>query len=253
MPLAAAIHSATAGAGLDRARDGTGPVAGAKPGAGHRPLLQMRANDRTATPRTTEGDHMSASNSRREALKSVDFHRLVSAARVGEHPAITSLLTQLRPELVRYCSNKIRHDVAEDVVQDICLAVFHALPRYTGRPEDFLSFVYGIAGHKVADWYRRRERDRSDAVADVAGIADRYQVAGPSVEDRACQAALLAWLRPVLNELPGSQRSVFVLRLLCGLTYAEIGAKVGGSDVAARVAHHRARKALQAEAARFGA
>src|SRR5689334_6338225 len=100
---------------------------------------------------STEEFTMSASSNRREALKSAEFHRLVSAARVGEHAAITSLLSQLRPELVRYCSTRMRRDVMEDVVQDICLAVFHELPRYPGRSEDFLSFVYGIAGHKVAD------------------------------------------------------------------------------------------------------
>lgn len=198
-----------------------------------------------------EGDHVPATSNRREALKSVEFHRLVSAAQGGDHAAITSLLTQLRPELVRYCSNKIRRDVAEDVAQDICLAVFHALPRYSGRPEDFLHFVYGIAGHKVADWYRRRERDRSEAVGDALGIADSYGEAGPSVEDRVCQAELLTWLRPALNELSGRQRSVFVLRLFGGLTYAEIGARVGSTHTGARVAHHRALKALRAQAARF--
>jgi RNA polymerase sigma-70 factor, ECF subfamily len=37
------------------------------------------------------------------------------------------------------------------VAQEVCLAVLSALPRYRNMGRPFVSFVFGIASHKVAD------------------------------------------------------------------------------------------------------
>jgi hypothetical protein len=60
---------------------------------------------------------------------------------------------------------------AEDVAQDICLAVLTALARYQVRGLSFRAFVYGIAAHKVIDAFRAAGRDRSEPMAEVDDAA----------------------------------------------------------------------------------
>src|ERR1022692_1521582 len=46
------------------------------------------------------------------------------------------------------------YHVADDVAQEVCIAVLSALPRYRDMGRPFASFVFGIASHKVADAMR---------------------------------------------------------------------------------------------------
>ena len=55
----------------------------------------------------------------------------VLAAR-GQSAAIESLLAQIRPMVVRYCRARLgqvsgQHQVADDVAQEVCMAVLNAL------------------------------------------------------------------------------------------------------------------------------
>ena len=61
--------------------------------------------------------------------------------------------------VVRYCRARLgritgHYYVADDVAQEVCLAVLAALPRYRDMGRPFASFVFGIASHKVADAVR---------------------------------------------------------------------------------------------------
>src|SRR6516164_5666384 len=73
----------------------------------------------------------------------------------GQPAAIESLLEHIRPMVVRYCRARLgritgQYHVADDVAQEVCIAVFSALPRYRDMGRPFASFVFGIASHKVA-------------------------------------------------------------------------------------------------------
>src|ERR1041384_5568017 len=95
----------------------------------------------------------------------------------GDQEAVATLFTWIRPAIVRYCRSRIgrsgsAYSSADDVAQEICVAVLGAISRYNDEPESFLPFVYGIAAHKVADHYRRAGRARSDPSADVPDGVD---------------------------------------------------------------------------------
>ncbi len=88
---------------------------------------------------------------------------LTELAALGEPAAIDSLLRQIRPMIVRYCRARLRHisghyQAADDVAQEVCIAVLTALPRYRDMGRPFASFVFGIASHKVADAMRSAAR-----------------------------------------------------------------------------------------------
>jgi RNA polymerase sigma-70 factor (ECF subfamily) len=174
-------------------------------------------------------------------LKSAAFHELVTSSMQGDQEAVATLFAWIRPAIVRYCRSRIGRSgsafsSADDVAQEICMAVLGAISRYGDEPESFLPFVYGIAAHKVADHYRRAGRDRSDPAADVPDGIDT----GASPEQQIMAADLRDRLDQLLATLPPRQREILVLRLVVGLSAQETASAVGLTPTAVRVTQHRA-------------
>src|SRR6478672_6921339 len=115
---------------------------------------------------------------------------LVARAQAGERAALEELLGRLRPGVLRYCRARLGRTAgsfgsADDVAQEVFMAVLTALPRYVDQGRPFAAFVYGIAGHKVADAQRAGFRDRSDVTDTLPDRADE----GPGPEDSVVRAA----------------------------------------------------------------
>jgi RNA polymerase sigma-70 factor (ECF subfamily) len=180
-----------------------------------------------------------ASADRRPAVHVPD--ELVMQAMAGDRDAVARLLEVIRPLVARYCRGRLgpvdrSYLSADDVAQEVCLAVLTALPNYRVQGKPFLAFVYGIAAHKVIDAHRAVSRGRTDPVADVP---DSVEIdAGP--EQRVLHGELSAQLRALLDELPEKQREILVLRIVVGLSAEETAEIVGASPGAVRVAQHRA-------------
>jgi RNA polymerase sigma-70 factor (ECF subfamily) len=166
---------------------------------------------------------------------------LVARAMTGEATAIGNVLAIIRPLVVRYCRARLgRMDrsavSADDVAQEVCLAVLTALPGYRVQGRPFLAFVYGIASHKVIDAHRAATRNRAEPVADVP---DSVEVAdGP--EQRALRIELTGEMAQLLDQLPDKQREILLLRVVVGLSAEETADAVGSTPGAVRVAQHRA-------------
>lgn len=179
---------------------------------------------------------------------------MVEAAKEGEAAAVESLVAYLRPLIVRYCRARIGKAVstfasADDVAQEVCIGVLTSLPAYRSTGASFLSFVYGIASHKIIDFHRRYSRDRTVAMSEVPEGAENT----PGPEQRMLRVELSERLGSLLDTLPDIQREVLVLRLIVGLSVAETANAVNCSPGAVRVSQHRAlaklRRQLVAHAA----
>ena len=166
---------------------------------------------------------------------------LVAAAMTGDRHAVGRVLTIIRPLVVRYCRARLgapdrSSASADDVAQEVCLAVLTALPGYRVQGKPFLAFVYGIAAHKVIDAHRASARNRSEPVAEVP---DAMEVSdGP--EQRALRLELSGEMGRLLDHLPDKQREILVLRVVVGLSAEETADAVGSTPGAVRVAQHRA-------------
>lgn len=172
---------------------------------------------------------------------------LVARAQSGDRGALEELLARLRPGVVRYCRARLGRSAgsygsADDVAQEVCMAVLTALPRYVDQGRPFAAFVYGIAGHKVADAQRAGARDRTDAMGDVPDRADGR----PGPEEAAVAAAEAAAAAALLDQLPPAHRELLLLRVVAGLSAEETGAALGMTAGAVRVAQHRALARLRA-------
>jgi len=170
----------------------------------------------------------------------------VVAAVDGDPEAVERVLATIRPLIVRYCRARVGKQErsfasADDVAQEVCLAVLTALPAYRDQGKPFLAFVYGIAQHKVADAHRSASRNRSDPVADVP--EDVEVDTGP--EQHVMHGELTKRMSRMLDVLPDKQREIVVLRVLVGLSAEETAETVGSTPGAVRVAQHRALSRLR--------
>lgn len=176
---------------------------------------------------------------------------LVGRAARRDPDATAALLAQVRPGLIRYCRARLgriggAYATADDVAQEVCLAVLRALPRYQDQGRPFSAFVYGIAARKVAD--AQRAAIREAAVTPTAVLPEEVD-GGPGPEQHAVASDLARRLSALLARLPDAQREIILLRVAVGLTADEVGDIVGMSAAAVRMAQSRALARLRTLAA----
>ncbi|MGO3325965.1 sigma-70 family RNA polymerase sigma factor [Gordonia sp. (in: high G+C Gram-positive bacteria)] len=170
----------------------------------------------------------------------------VRAAASGDREALSSVLESVREPVLRYCRARMgageRHLFsADDVAQEVLMAVLTALPRYQDQGRPFMAFVYGIASHKVADAMRSASRIKADPVDEIPETVDFAN--GP--EQSALDSDAGRQMRLLLEQLPDKQREILVLRLVVGLSAEETADMVDSSPGAVRVAQHRALSKLK--------
>jgi RNA polymerase sigma factor (sigma-70 family) len=117
---------------------------------------------------------------------------------------------------------------AEELTQDVFTAAAAGLPDAREGDPPVLAWLYTV------DETRRQRREKRVDLPETRSSSDY----GPFV----AQA-----LREALSSLPGGQSQVLVLKLLRGLTFAEIGHEVGLTEAAAKMRFRRALEALREE------
>lgn len=172
---------------------------------------------------------------------------LVSRAIHGDAEAISRLLAEIRPIVLRYSLARLAntdggYTAADDVAQEVCLAVLRSLPRFRDQGRPFIAYVYGVAARKVADVARAARRAQTDTVGTILDVPDPTR--GP--EGQALLADVSARLYALLAQLSATQRKILVLRVAVGLTAQEVGTVLNMSAGAVRLAQHRALTKLRA-------
>lgn len=169
---------------------------------------------------------------------------LVPRAAGGDRVAMQRIMVIVHPIVLRYARARLgggRHPTAEDVAQEICLAVATSIGNYVDRGRPFLAFVYGIASNKVADAHRALSRELSHPTDDVPDIAQNYE----TPEEYALVSDGSNRVRELLDLLSEKSREVIILRVFVGLSAEETAEIVGSTPGAVRVAQHRALAALR--------
>jgi RNA polymerase sigma-70 factor (ECF subfamily) len=123
---------------------------------------------------------------------------------------------------------------AEELTQDVFAAAAAGLPDAREGDPPVLAWLYTVARRRFVDEARRQRREAQVDLPETRGSTDY----GPFVA-RA--------LRDALGELPRGQSRVIVLKLLRGLTFAEIGHEIGLTEAAAKMRFRRALETLREE------
>ena len=170
------------------------------------------------------------------------WSQLVTRAVAGESDAIETLITGVRQRVHSYCRARLRgypgaDTASDDVAQEVCVAVLTALPHYrdTGRP--FEAFVFRVAGFKVAD-AQRQALGREQVVDEVPDTVSSSLADNP--EASAVVSSQADHVTRLMEQLPGQQREVLVMRVAVGMSTEETAAALGMTPGAVRVTQHRA-------------
>jgi RNA polymerase sigma-70 factor (ECF subfamily) len=148
---------------------------------------------------------------------------LVLRCQAGDEDAFGELVARYHPRL-RYYLRRIlpNADHADDVLQEVWLAVFRALPRLAD-PAALAAWLYRIARDKASLQWRVRPPEL------FVDVLDFDLVEEPS-QDNEFRQEDAQEIHASLDQLAPEQREVLVLRFLEDMTYQQI-AKVTGCPI----------------------
>ncbi|MBO5686999.1 MAG: sigma-70 family RNA polymerase sigma factor [Alistipes sp.] len=124
---------------------------------------------------------------------------------------------------------------AEDAVQDLYERLWRR--RLLLRRTGFRSLVMTSIRNAALDRLRERERRRCESVDEA--VAELVEM-----DERRDEVALI---KRIIARLPEREREVIHLRDVEGMAFEDIAEMVGCSEVAARMAHSRARQKVKDE------
>ena len=158
--------------------------------------------------------------------------------------AFDRLVVSIEPELRRYVERKVRPEAADDVLQEVWIAAWQALPTFDGRSK-IRTWIYGICVHKCHDHYRTSSAEARLVSLDDQPLADRR----PSIESAVVRADTVNRL---LAELDEAQREVLELYYYAQLTLAEISTVLDRNPNTVKYQFYRAHGQLATAGEREG-
>lgn len=136
---------------------------------------------------------------------------------------------------------------AMDVVQDVFLKAYQALPRFRGDSK-FSTWLYRVCVNASMDVLRMRKKGASlslDGVPAGESLLRRSDDSGVSTEVHVETRVLAQSAMAALSRLDPAQRAVIVLCDMQGHSYQEISEILGISVGTVKSRLHRARQALR--------
>lgn len=171
------------------------------------------------------------------------FGALMRSAQDGDRQAYHCLLSEIAPLLRRSLARRfpfLPAPDAEDLVQDILLAVHSARATYDGvRP--FLPWLMAIARNRTADMARRYARHSAHEVA-VDEYPETFETDETNIGEGYGDPEAL---RRAMEALPHGQRIAIEMLKLREMSLKEAAAASGMSVGALKVATHRATRTLR--------
>src|SRR5437763_910039 len=177
--------------------------------------------------------------------------QLVAATRRGDDAPVEQLYARYQGSIAGYVQKMVKdHARAEDITQDIFISALRRM-RETDRPIAFKPWVYEIARNACIDQFRRSQRGEevSYDAADGLPAADNLQLVtrDASPDDAFDAKQRLDHLCGAFGGLSETHHQILVLRDFEGLSYREIGERLGTSRAAVERTLLRARRRLTGE------
>jgi RNA polymerase sigma factor (sigma-70 family) len=176
---------------------------------------------------------------------------LVAATRRGDDAAFEQLYERYRGPIAGYVQRMCKdHARAEDITQEVFMSALRRM-RDTDRPIAFKPWVYEIARNACIDQFRRSQRGEEvsyDTAESLPG-ADHVRLVtrDASPDDAFDTKQRLDHLCGAFGGLSETHHKILVLRELEGLSYREIGERLGMSRPAVESTLFRARRRLTEE------
>jgi RNA polymerase sigma-70 factor (ECF subfamily) len=129
---------------------------------------------------------------------------------------------------------------AQDLAAETFLAALEDIGSYRGQGR-FAAWLFTIARHTAADYFRRRRRRATLPLDAAAQIVDP----GPPLEQMIAARLRLEQVLALLPQLVPERAEALTLRIFSGLSVAEVAQIMGKSEAAVRMLLSRAVHDLQ--------
>lgn len=184
--------------------------------------------------------------------RELDDLDLVAAVRAGDDRAFEILFLRYQARVAAYVAGMVRdHGRAEDITQEVFMSALRRLRTDDEREILFRPWIYEIAKNKCIDAYRRGRNatEVSFDAHDQIGAAEHDRLAAPGATPDAAVEGKLAFdnLRGAFGGLSREHHEILVMREFEGLSYREIGERLGMSRASVESTLFRARKRLGEE------
>jgi RNA polymerase sigma-70 factor (ECF subfamily) len=160
----------------------------------------------------------------------IDIARLVRDAQRGDRAAFADLYQRFARMVHGIVLARTVRTEVDDVVQDVFVTALERLADLR-EPAAFGGWLATIARHRATD-YRRRTPTTESLVDDVAAPRDPDYLQSRVILD-------------AVRALPDAYRETLILRLVEGMTGAEIADRTGLTAASVRVNLHRGMKLLR--------
>lgn len=151
---------------------------------------------------------------------------IVAQLRLGDETAFKELVNLYQQKVYNTALNFLQnqHD-SEDIAQEVFIQVFHSIHQFKGNAK-LSTWIYRITVTKCLDHLRSKKRKKRFAFISSL-FSEKHDLLyetpdfdHPAVQlDRKEEAAILFKL---VNTLPESQKTAFLLNKIDGLSYSEI-------------------------------
>ena len=133
------------------------------------------------------------------------------------------------------------HEDADDLVQEIFLKIWTALPSFRGEAQLF-TWVYRIATNETLNWLRREKVRSALRFTSIDAEMERRIDSDPFFDGDAADRAL----SKAVAKLPEKQRQVFILRYYDEMPYEQMSEVLGTSVGALKASYHIAQEKVRA-------
>src|SRR3954451_583060 len=178
-------------------------------------------------------------------------HDLIEAVRAGDDHAFERLYGRYHRRISAYIFGMVHdHGRAEDLTQEVFVSALRRM-RQTDRPIAFKPWIYEIAKNACIDAFRRSKRaeEMSYDADEATGGGEVARMAAPNMtpEVQVDAKHQLETLCGAFGGLSEAHHQILVMRELEGLSYREIGERLGMSRPSVESTLFRARRRLTEE------
>jgi RNA polymerase sigma-70 factor (ECF subfamily) len=177
-----------------------------------------------------------------------DERALMAAAQAGDERAFRRLVEPHRRALEVHCYRMLGSPQdAEDIVQETLLRAWRALDRFERR-SSVKTWLYRIANNACLDELERRPR-RPETIEPYpdARLEDLPSPAADPAARYALREGMELALLTAIQQLPGRQRAVLILRDVLGWTAREVADLLDSTVTATNSSLQRARATIDAD------
>lgn len=174
---------------------------------------------------------------------------LVAKFKNGHVASYETLIGRYTDKVFRLAMRITRsQDDAEEVLQDVCVAVFDKLDTFEGKSA-FSSWLYRITANTALMKLRKRKKHMALELDEtILGAQQNWNTRRSDTSDvdyMSIRHELRAALKDAIDSLPSDYRTIFILRDVDGLSNQEVGEVLDLSVPAVKSRLHRSRMILR--------